>query len=32
MGLMAHEVEGVHPEAVGEAAGYKTVDYRKAVQ
>ena len=30
MGLMAQEVEKKHPEAVGLAAGYKTVDYGKA--
>lgn len=30
IGLMADEVEEKHPEAVGLAAGYKTVDYDKA--
>lgn len=30
MGLMAQEVEGKHPDAVGLAAGYKTVNYDKA--
>ena len=30
MGLMAQEVEGKHPAAVGLAAGYKTVNYDKA--
>jgi hypothetical protein len=30
IGLMADEVEERHPEAVGVAAGYKTVDYDKA--
>ena len=32
MGLMAQEVEKRHPEAVGLAAGYKTVDYGKATR
>jgi len=31
MGLMAQEVEKVHPEAVGKRGGYKTVDYAKAL-
>ena len=31
LGFMADEVEAVHPEAVGEIGGYKTVDYRAAV-
>jgi len=30
IGPMADEVEKIHPEAVGVAAGYKTVDYDKA--
>lgn len=30
IGMMADEVERKHPEAVGVAAGYKTVDYEKA--
>lgn len=30
IGLMAQNVEKRHPEAVGLAAGYKTVDYEKA--
>ena len=30
MGLMAQNVEKKHPHAVGLAAGYKTVDYKKA--
>ena len=30
IGLMAQEVEKKHPEAVGLAGGYKTVDYAKA--
>ena len=30
IGFMADEVEHVHPEAVGLAGGYKTVDYDKA--
>ena len=30
VGFMADEVEKVHPEAVGLAGGYKTVDYEKA--
>ena len=30
IGLMAQNVEKHHPEAVGLAAGYKTVDYEKA--
>ena len=30
IGYMADEVEQVHPEAVGESQGYKTVDYDKA--
>jgi hypothetical protein len=30
MGLMAQDVEDTHPDAVGLASGYKTVDYRKA--
>ena len=30
MGLMAQDVEKKHPEAVGLAGGYKTVDYEKA--
>ena len=32
MGVLAQEVEKVHPEAVGEIGGYKAVDYEKAVQ
>jgi hypothetical protein len=32
IGLMAHEVEGIHPEAVAtHASGYKMVDYGRAV-
>lgn len=30
VGFMADEVEQVHPEAVGESQGFKTVDYAKA--
>ena len=30
VGFMADEVEKIHPEAVGLAGGYKTVDYDKA--
>jgi hypothetical protein len=30
IGLMAQDVEKHHPEAVGLAGGYKTVDYKKA--
>lgn len=30
MGLIAQEVEKHHPQAVGHAGGYKTVDYKKA--
>ena len=30
IGYMAQDVEKVHPEAVGESHGYKTVDYDKA--
>ena len=30
VGYMAQDVEKVHPEAVGESHGYKTVDYDKA--
>lgn len=30
IGLLAQDVEKDHPEAVGEAYGYKTVDYEKA--
>jgi GH24 family phage-related lysozyme (muramidase) len=30
LGLMAQEVEDKHPDAVGLASGYKTVDYNKA--
>ncbi|CAB4131213.1 Intramolecular chaperone auto-processing domain containing protein [uncultured Caudovirales phage] len=30
IGLMAQDVEKSHPEAVGLAGGYKTVDYKKA--
>lgn len=30
MGLMAQEVELMHPEAVGERSGFKTVDYELA--
>jgi hypothetical protein len=30
IGLLAQEVEKDHPEAVGLAGGYKTVDYKKA--
>lgn len=32
IGLMADEVEAVAPEAIGEVAGYKTVDYERAVR
>lgn len=32
IGLMAQDVEKKHPEAVGLAAGYKTVDYDKATE
>jgi hypothetical protein len=32
VGLMAQDVEKVHPEAVGESQGYKTVDYEKALR
>lgn len=32
IGLMAQEVEQIHPEAVGEAMGFKTVDYAKATE
>ena len=32
MGFMADEVEKRHPEAVGLAAGYKTVDYDRAAR
>ena len=32
IGLLAQEVEGRHPEAVGLARGYKTVDYDKATE
>ena len=32
IGLMAQDVEHKHPEAVGLAAGYKTVDYDKATK
>jgi len=32
IGLMAQDVEKSHPEAVGLAGGYKTVDYKKATQ
>jgi hypothetical protein len=32
IGLMAQDVEKRHPEAVGEAGGYKTVDYDKATE
>ena len=32
MGLIAQEVEERHPEAVGVAGGYKTVDYGKALK
>jgi hypothetical protein len=31
MGVMADEVEGVHPEAVTEVNGFKMVDYERAV-
>lgn len=31
LGLMADEVEQIHPEAVGEVSGYKAVDYDLAV-
>lgn len=30
VGFMADEVEKIHPEAVGQSHGYKTVDYDKA--
>ena len=30
IGYMAQDVEKIHPEAVGESHGYKTVDYDKA--
>jgi hypothetical protein len=32
IGLMAQDVEKKHPEAVGLAGGYKTVDYAKATE
>jgi Transglycosylase SLT domain/Chaperone of endosialidase len=32
IGFMADEVEKVHPEAVGESHGYKTVDYDRAAK
>lgn len=32
IGVMAQDVERVHPEAVHEIDGFKAVDYRKAVQ
>ena len=32
IGLIAQEVEGVRPDAVGEAQGFKTVDYDRATQ
>jgi muramidase (phage lysozyme) len=32
IGLMAQDVEKRHPEAVGLAGGYKTVDYKKATE
>lgn len=32
IGLLAQDVEKHHPEAVGLAGGYKTVDYKKATQ
>ena len=32
IGLMAQEVEDKHPDAVGLAGGYKTVDYGKATE
>lgn len=32
IGLMAQDVEKKHPEAVGLAGGYKTVDYEKATE
>jgi hypothetical protein len=32
IGLMAQDVEKEHPEAVGLAGGYKTVDYKKATE
>src|SRR6478752_501338 len=32
LGFMADEVEGKHPEAVGLAGGFKTVDYDKAAE
>lgn len=32
IGLLAQDVEKDHPEAVGLAGGYKTVDYKKATQ
>lgn len=31
IGVMAHEVEAVHPEAVVEIGGFKAVDYARAV-
>lgn len=32
IGFMADEVEKVHPEAVGESHGFKTVDYNRAAK
>jgi len=32
VGFMADEVEKIHPEAVGESHGYKTVDYNRAAK
>ena len=32
IGLMAQDVEKSHPDAVGLAGGYKTVDYKKATE
>jgi hypothetical protein len=32
IGLIAQDVESKHPEAVGLAGGYKTVDYRRATE
>ena len=32
VGFMADEVEKIHPEAVGESHGYKTVDYDRAAK
>lgn len=32
LGLLAQEVEGVRPDAVGEASGFKTVDYDRATE